>query len=378
MMLQRTKTYKKEHRTGRVLFSLACVFMLLLVLKNSEIAIDYVTQGLELSLTSVIPSLFPFMVISELIVKSGAASVLSKPIRRLANFLFGISEEGASVFLLGALCGFPIGARCAARLYDDGRIDKEEFVSLMDFSNNPSSAFVISAVGVSLYGNRRLGLLLYVITLLSAISVGIVRNFGRKRKREEKSPSSRAQVKGISVSDFTDAVASGALGVINVSAFVTFFCVVVGTVGAVLDSLGVPGYVRALIFSAVEMTGGASAASALTPAPLAALACAFCLGWSGISVHCQVLSLCGARVNATRYVISKFMQGIFSTVYLWLYLELFGNKILVAAESVTAAHFKFSNSARCVILVLFIASLFVALMKKYRIYKLGFIDRFTV
>ena len=85
MMRQAKKKKRKSIGAGHIFFSVACVFMLLLVLKNSEIAIDYVTQGLKLSVKSVIPSLFPFMVISELIVRSGAASALSRPLARPAR-----------------------------------------------------------------------------------------------------------------------------------------------------------------------------------------------------------------------------------------------------------------------------------------------------
>ena len=364
MMRQAKKKKRKSIGAGHIFFSVACVFMLLLVLKNSEIAIDYVTQGLKLSVKSVRPSLFPFMVISELIVRSGAASALSRPLARPARSLFGVSKEGAAVFLLGALCGFPIGARSAVRLYDDGKISASELVSLMDFSNNPSSAFVISAVGVSLFGNRRFGLVLYVITLFSAVSVGIIRNIGKKSKGEETNVSSRARVSSLIVSDFTDAVTSGALGVINVSAFVIFFCVIVGTLGRVLDAFGAPHNVRVLVFSVVEMTGGASAASTVTPTYLGALLVAFCLGWSGISVHCQVLSLCGERIGAARYVVSKFIQGVLNVLYLWVYLKIFGDKILVGAESVTVARFVMSDGTKWLIVVLFVASLLTAITKK--------------
>ena len=357
---------KKRVGIGHILFSIGCFFMLLLVLKNSEVAIEYVTQGLKLSVSHVIPSLFPFMVISELIVRSGVVSVISRPIARPARVLFGVGREGASVFLLGALCGFPIGARSAVRLYECGRIDKDELASLMDFSNNPSSAFVISAVGVSLFGNRPLGLLLYVITLLSAISVGILRNFASRKRRKKDNGSYCSRVSGLSISDFTDAVTSGALGVINVCAFVVFFCVVVGTLGIVLDFFGAPRNIRALFFSFLEMTGGVSAASALSPTSIGALLAAFCLGWSGLSVHCQVLSLCGTRIGAMRYFISKLIQGILNALYLWIYLKIFGDSILIGAESVTAVRISFFDDARTAVVGLFALSLILVITKKHR------------
>lgn len=352
----------RKRRLGRTLISFGFVFLLSLFLKNAELAIIQVKEGIRLSLESVIPSLFPFMIISELIVKCGIADVLSKPLARIANLLFGISGKGATVFFIGAICGFPLGARSAVQLYDNGEIDKKELSALMDFSNNPSSAFVISAVGVSLFGSRRLGALLYLTTIMSAVSIGVIRGFSL-RKREGRLDTNKPILRGLALKDFTEAVTGSALGVINVCAFVTFFSVVSGAVGAALEALRAPATIRAVFFSLLEMTSGA-AASAGVGGRLGVLIVAFCLGWSGLSVHCQVLSLCGERIRAARYLASKFIQGMLGVIYTWIFMLLLGEKIFEGKESVVAVKLAFFEEARLFILILFALSLLLCLVNK--------------
>ena len=100
---------------GECAFGFMSIFCLACILRNSEVAIAGMTRGLKLCVSTVIPSLFPFMVLSELIVSSGAVVPVGKLLSRPFRWLFGIRGEGSVAVLLGALCGFPVGAKSAVR-----------------------------------------------------------------------------------------------------------------------------------------------------------------------------------------------------------------------------------------------------------------------
>lgn len=142
---------------GQVFFCLMSTFCFVLILRNPDVAIEYMGRGLSLCARTVIPSLFPFMVISELMVRSGAGESLGRLFSRPMRYLFGLSGAGCTAVVLGSLCGFPVGARTAVALYDRNAISRRECEHLLTFCNCPSSAFLVTAVGVSLFGNRRLG-----------------------------------------------------------------------------------------------------------------------------------------------------------------------------------------------------------------------------
>jgi hypothetical protein len=105
-------------------FLLASSFCFLLVLRNADAAVSYMGRGLSLCARTVIPSLFPFMVVSEMLVASGAGEALGRLFARLMRRVFGLSGAGASALFLGSMCGFPVGARTAVALLDQGAISK--------------------------------------------------------------------------------------------------------------------------------------------------------------------------------------------------------------------------------------------------------------
>ena len=323
--------------TSALCFGFFSLFCLFLILRNSDIAILYMTRGLILCAKTVIPSLFPFMVISELILSLGIGELLCRPFAPLCRFLFRISKTGACAVLLGMLCGFPIGAKCAMTALENGKIDRLEAERILNFSNNPSSAFLISAVGVSLWGNRRFGITLYIIALLSQILTGIL--FARLKKESLSHIPSEAKAphtpRPFGIGIFTDAVRNSCFSMLLVCAYVVFFSALVGTLGILLDRFSLPPVFSAAVFCLFELSGGVSNAAALPSPTVAALLTAFAIGWSGLSVHCQILSICdGHGIRFRSYFLSKILQGVLCVLLLWGAITAFPTLLLPAQEAV--------------------------------------------
>lgn len=348
--MQNGYTYKKRFRTlggtkkvahtltsGRAVFGVLSLFSMLLMLRNSAVAIEYMKNGMSLCIKTVIPSLFPFMVISELLVGFGVGEGIGRALKKPMS-LFSVSGAGSSAVILGALCGFPVGARTAVGLYDRGQITKKECEHLLTFSNNPSSAFIISSVGVSLYSDHKLGIIFLCITLTSSLLVGYIMKYyvyskSERGARHNKPPKASAPHIGIGV--FTGAVTSSAMAMLNVCAYVIFFASLIGALGNMLSSLGVGEEICALLYTVFEMSSGVSAASALANSAAGLVMTAFSLGWSGISVHCQIVSMCDGRgLDLKPYFIAKALQGMLCAIALMLIL-LFAPDILSGATKCT-------------------------------------------
>lgn len=320
---------RKRHilTPGQVCFGLFALFCLFLILKNSDIAIEYMSRGLLLCAKTVIPSLFPFMVLSELIVSGGIGNALLKRVAAPLRRLFGLPNAGCCAVMLGMLCGFPVGAKCAILSYEQGTLSKEETERVLTFSNNPSSAFLISAVGVSLWGNRRFGIALYITVLCVSVLTGILTNLLRKKNTEEVSVQNIQTVPTPPLTGarlFTEAVRSATGSILLVCAYVIFFSALVGTLNLVLAAFDLPSSVNAFFFCLFELSGGVSQASALGNTAFAALLCAFAAGWSGLSVHCQVLSVCdGKGLSFRSYFLAKIFQGILCALIFGIVINLF-------------------------------------------------------
>ena len=63
-------------------------------------------EGVALCLQTVLPSLFPFFVLSSLLVQSDVPRLLSRAMAGVMYPLFGVSGAGASALILGLLGGY--------------------------------------------------------------------------------------------------------------------------------------------------------------------------------------------------------------------------------------------------------------------------------
>ena len=311
---------------GIWLLGFLALFSLLLLLRNAELAIRSMTGALRLCATTLIPSLFPFMVLSEVIVTTGAGIPLGKLIRRPLHFLFGVNESGGSAILLGLLCGFPVGSRCILSLYRNGAIDRRDAEYLLTFCNTPSSAFLVSTVGVSLFHSRSFGYLLLGTTLLSALLTGILGNLFRKKpslastRSQTPPPTLTRSEEKVSVI-LSSAIQTSALSMLKICAFVVFFSTVVAAFGAILSRFSIHPLILSLLLGLWEMTGGVQSSAALSV--YSHEICAALIGWSGFSVHLQMIGLCdGAPLSFRAYFGARLLQGFLNFALIYLALRL--------------------------------------------------------
>ena len=298
---------------GHLLFCTLTAFSLILLLRHSDTAVLHMNRGLRLCAGTVIPSLFPFMVLSDLIVSGGCGLLLGRLCEPSMRHLFGISGAGASALILGLICGFPTGTKTAVALCRHGQISPAELSRLICFCNIPSAAFLINVVGVSLFENRRFGILLYVICLIAALcSAWLLQRIRPLETHPHFSPSTDEKIQ---VKMFTHAVTSAAGAMLYVCAYVVFFTAVIGTLGELLKPFSPTQAFTAALFGIFELSGGVMEASAIEDGTVAGCLTAFLCGWSGISVHLQILSLCDELPAADAphirpYLLCKLFQGL--------------------------------------------------------------------
>lgn len=301
---------KEVLRKNFIMPMLASIFLCALLIKNSELAIGFVKKGMENCFLTVIPSLFPFMIISEMLSESGILSFFGRFGERLSRRLFGLSNSASSAVILGLLLGFPMGTKALISLYDRGEISQSELERAIGFSGIPSFAFIVNAVGISLMGNRRLGIALYISAISAAIISGII---SKPRKLEPFLPRPQKPTtikKGLS-EIITGAISSATNSTILLCAYVIFFSAVVGCISSGLGLMSASG---AFLGSFLELSTGASSSAAIG-GRLGTALCGFTVGWSGLSVHFQTAALVGARVKSYfSYTLSKLLQGILCSI----------------------------------------------------------------
>ena len=298
----------------------------LALLLYPQASMEAARTGLKLCGNVIIPSLFPFFVLSSLVVELGLAGYLGRLLEGLMRPLFGVSGACASAFVLGFIGGYPVGAKTAISLYQNGMCTKTEAERLLAFCNNSGPAFILGVVGAGVFASSRVGVLLCLAHAMASVCIGVLFRFygraGEKRGGAGRvSPRFRAQR---FTSAFTGAVKNSFLSTLNICAFVVFFTVVIQmlmisgflpglaqVLGTVLAPFGMtPEWAQRLLTDLVEISSGVWTLSGEGTLSGRLTMAAFMLGWAGISVHCQVLSFLGdSGLSPRTYLAGKLLHG---------------------------------------------------------------------
>ena len=303
-------------------------------------------EGLMLCYNVIIPSLFPFFVLSALVVDLGLAGYIGRALEGFMRPLFNVPGACASAFVLGFVGGYPVGARTALSLYQKGMCTKTEAERLLSFCNNSGPAFILGVVGAGVFASSRVGVLLYLAHAAASICVGLFFRFYRRGKKgREARVSPKFEAERFTTA-FTGAVKNSFLSTLNICAFVVFFTVVIrllflsGALPALARLLGVllsplgftQEWAERLLTGAIELSSGVWTLSGAGGMAGRMSMAAFMLGWAGLSVHCQVLSfLGGSGLSVRTYIAVKFLPGGLAALFTALLVRLFPLKEPVAA-----------------------------------------------
>lgn len=250
-----------------------------------------VRQGLRLSLDAALPSLFPSLVLS---------SLFTKQTQKAGTRCFFIP------FLLGLLCGFPVGAASVSALVREGEISKKDGEKLLFFCNNASPAFLISFCGQVVLNDIKKGFFLFLMqSTLSSLCLLFF--FGKrifsKKKTTRTAERHRSYVWELLPSALKDATSS----FLYIMSCVIFFSFLTELIRHLFS---LKAFSSALLGLFTELCGGLSRLSELD-APLIFPLCALGCGWGGISVHLQTAGMLeGSGLSLKNHLFGKlFFSG---------------------------------------------------------------------
>ena len=343
---------------------LFCVFTICLVLFSTT-NLTAAKNGLILWATAVVPSLFPFFVANEMLSYTNVISFLGKWLTPIMRPLFGVPGEASFAFIMGLISGYPVGAKIVSNFMEQGICTKEEAERMLAFTNNSGPLFIIGTVGITLFGNTTIGILLFITHVLACISVGIFLNLFSKRitsslinnrsnlynrntnvnykskkefqtnntnfKNSNPTFSSLGEILGNSIKSATSTV-------LMIGGFVVMFSVIISILNQshilaalsnilspVLAVIGIPvELVKPVLSGIIELTNGVNL---VTGTPIKAISinivlCAFLLGFGGFSVLLQVFSIVSKNgLSIKKYAFGKLLQGIFAAFYTLLALQ---------------------------------------------------------
>ena len=279
-----------------------------------EAASGGVIEALRLCGTAVIPALFPYMVLCKLIVALGVLPKVASPrADRLLRRLYGVGGEALTPLLLSFIGGYPVGVAAVCEQYRAGRISKAGAQRAICFCNNSGPAFFFGVIGGQLFHDSRVGLLLYLIHVLSGLIAGILT---AAPAGPIVSPKPTTQEKSTFGAAFLDAVSDSCNALLKICGLVLTFRVLLRLLEASSLFRLLPTGSDTLLAGLLELTCGILS---LQPGRAAFLLSALFMGWGGLCVHMQAASLYRPLELAPQgYYVTKLLHGLLSLLLAWV------------------------------------------------------------
>ncbi len=325
----------------------------LLLLRGQAVA-EGVRQGLVFAGGTLLPALFPFLILSEWLTRSGAGERLTRPLAKPVARLTGLSPAAASALLIGLVCGTPVCCLQAAALYKEGRVGRGDRDRLFLFGNNPGLGFTVGAVG-GVCGDRRLGFYLWLIVTGAAFFLCALSRFLFSKEPENADiPRNGIEKSGF---DLPACVASATAAMVRVLGFCLAAAGLLGGLSFLTAHLSP--LLQAVFRGVTELGAGVAAAAALSPRA-AFVCCAFLCGFVGLTVALQLRSLAdGAAPPLPLYLAARLCVSALSTAAAWGLWRFCRRAVPTAALTVPAAGL---TLARTSFSVLFLSVLLLSAM----------------
>lgn len=344
-----------KYSLSKTIFLMTIIIVLIGIISNPSLSLNSAAQGVSTWFNILLPSLLPFFIISEILIGLGFVDFIGKLLGPLMKPLFNVSGEGAFPLSMSIISGYPVGAKLTSRLREKKMITKEEGDRLICFSSTSGPPFMLGAVAVGMLNNPSIAPLILLPHYLSILLLGFVLSFftkGDKKRLNEKDKKIFNEIK-VSYNDFLSTKKSiGSLisksikesmdTILLIGGLVIFYSVFVEILFSMkfvdnfislLDHV-IPldkSLIKAMITGIFEITIGCkSIALSSSNLIVKIILINFIIGWSGFSIHSQVISFLNKTdLNSGLYILSKFIHGIFASLFTYvIYLLKYKNYII--------------------------------------------------
>ena len=293
-------------KAAKILFG---TFLAVGMILYSDKTFSAALNGLDLWLYTIIPTLFPFMVLFSWITPKISAK--GGRFDFIAKRLFGISSSLMSVFVFGFISGYPMGAKMIADLRKSNSVSKAEAQHMLSFCNNAGAVFIYSAVSNTMLKNSRAVLFLLPVCIASSLITGITYNifFCDKIILRENN-----RINDFVEPTFSYALYSAVKSVLTIGGCIVFFSVVSEAVLTILPFKN-PN-LKCIVSGLLEFSGGISlTAKSELPTKIIYPLVAAMLSWGGISVHIQTAAIMdGCGIDMGKYILCKAFSACISFI----------------------------------------------------------------
>lgn len=300
------------------------------IILKSEYVMKSVSFSLSLWKDNIFPSLFPFFVISNLLINFGFASFLGELLKPFMYKIFRLKGEASFVIVMSMLSGFPSSAKYIRELYDKEIINEHEASKLLTFTHFSNPLFILGTISIMFLNNKEVGLLILICHYISNLFISLIfRNYYVSKKDTSKVSLRKAlnlmyEKRMESGKSFGLMISNAITSSINTSLFILGTISMFLIITTIIDqNINLNPYNQSILNGVLEMTQGLKHISML-PIPLEnkTILSTMFISFGGLSVHMQTIGLISdTKIKYLPYLIARILHASISGILVYILFE---------------------------------------------------------
>lgn len=321
-------------------FAYLLLSFLLLLIIYPNVSLNGAKEGINLWLFIVVPSLFPFFVINDILMAINVPENIAKLFTPIVKKIFNVSGYGAYAFIMSIFSGYPSGAKIVCDLIKDNKISPKEGQKILTFSSTSGPLFIIGAVGCGMLKSNIAGYVLYISHIMGAILNGMLYRFIIKKESKNKVYSNPYTLKDYSPFEiFAISIKDSLITCGLIGGYIIIFSVIIYLLREIqyfkIIEIFLKRYfhisdfyaltISNLLEASLEISNGSKIISVLNNSFIYKLyLLSFIIAFSGISIIGQVSGIINSTgINIKLYILSKISHGAFSCLSCFFLINLF-------------------------------------------------------
>ncbi len=332
-----------------ILLTISTLFLLFCLLCFPQALLQKSIESVDLWFNTVLPSLFPFLTATGILIRLGIAHKLGYIFQPIMKPIFGLSGICAFPLILGMISGYPSGAKITVTLCQNKALSQKEAQAILAFCNNPGPLFVVGTAGTAFLKNPAMGYFMLFCIFAGAITTGILLRFFYKTENNITAKSNYTLSAPSNIEPIGKILANSVADAMETVTQIGGFIILFGVIIEAFQQTGIIAFfakyfsgifslsssaIAAILGGILEMTNGAfllSQSPEQIHTQLTAITAI--LSFGGLSILAQTLGILSSiPISSAKYFFSKCLNSIFSAIICFFCYPLFQNKLIKAVS----------------------------------------------
>jgi len=304
-----------KNKIFNLIIIISFIILLFTILINKQLTFETIQYSLNIWVNTLIPSMFPFFIISDILINYNLINYIPKFIKKFFSSLFNISPISTTCFLLSLISGFPASARNIKNYLNKGLLTIEEANHILLFTHFSNPMFILSTIAIFFLNNELYGYIILISHYLGNFIIGIL--LKNKSTITTKNYTENYNICQNFSKTLITSIKSSIDTLLLILGTLTSFLIISSFI---INLLNLPPYPSTIIKGILEMTMGLKSLSLLNINDIYKIVIStMFISFGGLSVHLQIISqITDTNINYHNFFLARIYHALISGILSYL------------------------------------------------------------